>query len=145
VGRPHGRDGSFYVDGAVRRLAEGDEVRVGEEIRTVERRAGTDERPLLRLSGVDDREAAAALRGGDLLVPEGAKTPLEEDEWLAQDLVGLQVEGLGRVRRILDAPSCPLLELDDGVLVPLVSDAVQVVDPKRGVIQVDLEFLGMGS
>jgi 16S rRNA processing protein RimM len=144
VGRPHGRDGSFYVEGAVHRLAEGDEVRVGEEVRTVERRAGTDERPLVRLSGVDEREAAAALRGGDLLVPEGAERPLDEDEWLTEDLMGLRVEGLGRVRRVLDAPSCPLLELDDGVLVPLVSDAVQVVDPERGVIRVDLEFLGMG-
>jgi 16S rRNA processing protein RimM len=143
VGRPHGRDGSFHLEDPGPGLAEGDEVTVGDEIRTVERRAGTDERPLVRLSGVAGREAAAALRGTELLVPAGAEGPLGEDEWLADDLVGLRVEGAERVRRVLDAPSCSVLELDDGMLVPLISDAVKKVDLQSGVIYADLEFLGV--
>jgi 16S rRNA processing protein RimM len=141
VGRPHGRDGSFYVEGPGHRLAEGEEVRVGEELRTVERRAGTDERPLVRLSGVGEREAAAALQGEDLVVAGDAEGPLADDEWLAEDLVGLLVEGAAPVSRVLDAPSCSLLELEDGTLVPLVSDAVKEVDVESGVIRVDLRFL----
>ena len=143
MGRPHGRDGSFYVEEPGHRLAEGDEVRVGEELRTVERRAGTDERPLVRLSGVAEREAAAALRGEDLVVAGKPEGPLGADEWLAEDLVGLRVAGAEPVRRVLDAPSCSLLELEDGTLVPLVPDAVKEVDLDAGVIHADLRFLGV--
>jgi 16S rRNA processing protein RimM len=133
------------VEGGGHVLAEGDQVRLGEELHTVERRAGTDERPLVRLSGVGGREAAAALRGEDLRVATDAEGPLGEDEWLAEDLVGLRVEGAGRVQRVLAGPSCSLLELEDGMLVPLISDAVTDVDVDSGAIRVDLDFLGVES
>ncbi len=119
-------------------LEEGTRVEVRGEIRTVERRAGTDERPLVRLSGVEDRHQATTLRGEPLLVA----ALLEEGEWLAEDLVGLRVEGLGRVARVIDAPSCAVLELEDGRLVPFVSDAIRSVDPESRVIRVDHRFLG---
>ena len=70
VGRPHGLDGSFHVTrprGALLRL--GTTVRVGDAEAEIVRRAGTDERPILRLAGHEDRAAAEALRGLDLLVP----------------------------------------------------------------------------
>ena len=111
----------------------------------MERSAGTEARPLVRLSGVGEREEAAALRGEDLMVPHEAEGPLGEDEWLAGDLVGLQVEGAERVRRVLDGPSCSLLELEDGTLVPLIPDAVREVDLEGGVIRADLRFLGVES
>ena len=82
---------------------------------------GTAERPLLRLSGIDD---AAPLRG-ELLLVEGE---LEDGEWLAADLVGCEVEGAGTVERVLDAPSCSLLELSGRPLVPFISDAIEAVD-----------------
>ena len=107
----------------------------------VERRAGTDERPIVRLSGLGGRSAASGLRGETLLV-EGR---LEPDEWLARDLVGCRVEGLGDVRRVLAGPSCELLELEDGTLVPFVSDAIRAVDTDTGTIRVDHRFLVAGS
>ena len=67
VGRAHGLDGSFYVDAPAEPLAEGTEVTVAGRATVVERRAGTDARPLVRLRGIDDRDAAAALRGELLL------------------------------------------------------------------------------
>jgi 16S rRNA processing protein RimM len=142
VGRAHGYDGSFYVDGAERPLAEGDRVSVAGRESRVERRGGTDARPLLRLAGVSDRPAAIALHGERLLVAEAA-APLEEGEWLAEDLLGLRVEGLGEVRRVIDGPSCSVLELDDGTLVPFVADAVVSIDSGRGSIEVDRAFLGL--
>lgn len=60
---------------------------------------------------------------------------------LAGDLVGCSVPGLGSVSRVLDGPTCALLELDDGTLVPLVGDAVSRVDVEARVIEVDREFL----
>jgi 16S rRNA processing protein RimM len=141
VGRPHGRDGSFYVDDPDHPLAPGTEVAVGGARRRVERRAGRVGRPIVRLAGVADRSAAAALRG-EALVVEGE---LGDGEWLASELIGCRVAGLDRVRRVLDAPSCDLLELEDGTLIPLVSDAVRRIDPDGGVIEVDLGFLELGD
>ncbi len=145
VGRPHGRDGSFYVERPEHPLPDGVEVTIGGGRARVERRAGTDERPLVRLSGVDGRDAAAALRGEALLVPE-VEAPLGEGEWLADDLVGCTVEGLGEVRRVLFAPSCEVLEVgEEGVLVPLVADAVRRVDVEAREIEVDRRFLDLGA
>ncbi len=137
IGKPHGRDGSFWLDGADGRLAEGDEVEVAGEAAKVLRSDGTDTRPLLRLSGLEDRETVAALRGEPVMV----EASLEEDEWLARDLVGCSVPGLGEVTRVLAGPTCDLLELDDGTLVPLVGDAVSRVDTDERLIEVDRAFL----
>jgi 16S rRNA processing protein RimM len=138
VGRAHGLDGSFYVDGAVvELLTVGASVTVAGTVREVVRRAGTDQRPILRLEGVDGR----SVRGEELWA-EGDSEPAE-GEYDAQELVGCEVPGLGTVRRVVNAPSCDLLEVgDEGVLVPFVSDAVTRVDPAAGVIEVDLRFLG---
>ncbi len=138
VGRPHGRDGSFWVDGATAPLNEGDEVVVADRRARIERRDGSEQRPLVRLAGVADKQSAAALRGEELLV----EAELAQDEWLARDLVGCAVKGVGQVARVLEGPTCALLELEDGTLVPLVADAVRRVDADAGVIEVDPEFLG---
>ena len=138
VGGAHGRDGSFYVERADHPLREGTALVLASRPRTVERRAGTDERPLVRLSGLGDREAVARLRGELLLV----ERELADGEWLAGDLVGCDVPGLGNVRRVLDGPSCDLLELDDGTLVPFVSDAIVAVEPRARRIEVRRDFLG---
>ena len=101
----------------------------------MERRAGTAQRPLIRLAGVTE---LAGLHGRPLLVEEA----LGEDEWLASDLEGCEVVGLGRVARVLDLPSCAVLELEDGRLVPFISDAVRSFDPAARRIEVDRDFLG---
>jgi ribosomal 30S subunit maturation factor RimM len=133
VGKPHGRDGSFYVEGASHPLSADTGVVIGNRAHTVLRRAGTDDRPLIRLSGVDD---PGALRGDLLLVEE----QLGSEEWLASDLLHCSVPGHGRVVRVLDGPSCSVLELSDGVLVPFVSDAIRSVEP--GEIVLNEDFLG---
>ena len=133
VGKPHGLDGSFYVDGPRHELPEGTELTVGDRVLRVARRAGTDERPLLRLDGVED---ARPLRGELLLVED----ELAEGEWLASDLVGLTVPGLGIVSEVVDAPSCALLRLADGTLIPFIADAVRSVDLEAGEIQVNPDF-----
>ena len=135
VGKPHGLDGSFYVDGPRHELPEGTTLTIAGAEHRVERRAGSDERPLIRLGDVDD---ARPLRGELMLVED----ELAEGEWLASDLVGCRVPGLGTVARVVDGPSCSVLELDDGTLVPFVSDAVERVDLDAGEIHVNEEFLG---
>jgi len=137
VGRSHGLDGSFHVEHPQHPLARGTVVRLDGRERKIERRAGTDRKPLVRVVGVDTREAVAALRGELLLIEDS----LAEGEWLAEDLVGCSVEGLGAVVRVIDAPSCDLLELTGGELVPLISDAVLDVDLAARSIAIDRRFL----
>lgn len=154
VGRPHGLDGSFHVTRprpALLRL--GARVRVADRDAEVVRRSGTEDRPILRLDVAADREAVEALRGRDLLVAREAAPDLEEDEWYAEDLVGLAVvdgeRAVGTVAGLLPLPSCEALEVSrDGapdLLVPLVRDAVRGVDLDAGRVDVDLAFLGEGE
>src|SRR5438874_3095618 len=92
VGRPHGLDGSFYVTGArARLLALGASVTVAGRTAAIIRRAGTDEHPIVRLDGVEDRAAAEALRGAAVTVGAGAAPTLEPGEWWAHELVGCGV------------------------------------------------------
>jgi 16S rRNA processing protein RimM len=152
VGAPHGLDGSFRVIGASPRLLEhGDVVLVAGERRRIERRAGFDARVILRLEGCSDRGAALALRGQELLVDRSRAPELEQDEWWAEDLEGLEVRDgarvVGVVSRLLALPSCEVLEVARAgggpeLLVPLVADAVRMVDLEDGYVDVDLEFLG---
>jgi 16S rRNA processing protein RimM len=152
VGRPHGLDGSFRVGVAeAKLLSVGVQVMVGGRLREVTRRAGSDRHVIIRVEGCEDRDAAAELRGEELLVERSTAPPLEENEYWAEDLEGCAVhDGLlvvGTVRRMLSLPSCEVLEVarvEDGseLLVPLVSDAVRDVDLERRRIDIDLEFLG---
>jgi 16S rRNA processing protein RimM len=143
VGRPHGLDGSFYVTGVSEELTEGMEVLVAGRTAVIERRAGTDDRPIVRLTGVADRDAAGGLRGEPLLV-DGRD--LEEGEYFIEDLVGCEVPGLGSVRRVITGPSCDVLEVgDQALLVPLIPDAVREIDLDARVIEVDRRFLGLGG
>ena len=138
IGKPHGWDGSFWLDGAAADLNEGDEVHVAGRRAQILRSDGMDSRPLLRLAGFEDRESVAALRGEQLMV----EATLADDEWLAGELVGCSVEGVGEVTRVLAGPTCDLLELEDGTLIPLVADAVSSVDTDARVIEIDRQFLG---
>jgi 16S rRNA processing protein RimM len=140
VGRPHGLDGSFYVDAPV---DEGEVLRIGEREFTVVERKGTDARPIIRLTGIDDRDAAEALRGETLTPGNGQRaTGNDEGEWLIEDLVGCEIEGLGRVTGVLEGMSCDVLEVGDE-LIPLVTDAVTRVDVENKVIEIDRDFLGL--
>jgi 16S rRNA processing protein RimM len=151
VGRPHGLDGSFHVTRPdARLLALSDEIYVRGRPERIERRAGTEERPILRLAGHADREAAEALRGAPLAIPAGRAPLLAEGEYWAHELEGCAVfdgaRRVGEVRRMLPLPSCEALEVarDDGgqLLVPMVRDAIRAVDVGARRIDVDLAFLG---
>jgi 16S rRNA processing protein RimM len=139
VGRPHGLDGSFYVDAP---LQEGERVTIGEREFTVAARKGTDAKPIVRLEGIGDRDAAEALRG-QTLKPAGDERPATgDDEWLIEDLVGCEVQGVGTVTGVLEGLSCDVLEVGNE-LIPLVSDAVTKVDVENKVIEINRDFLGL--
>ena len=137
VGRAHGLDGSFVVDGAsedpdrftlgARLLVDGEEA----EIVSAKRAGG---RPVIRL----DRRAP---RGAELSVPRLELPELAPDTYYVFQLVGLTVEeepgaGLGRVASVESPPANDVLVLDTGLALPLVAACVLEVDLERGRILV---------
>lgn len=159
VGRAHGLDGSFYVTGPKPRLLIlGATVTVNGRGAKILRRAGTDEHPLIRLQGIEDREAVEVLRGFELTVDFAEAPELEQGEWWAGELEGCEVfdgqRRVGTVLRMIELPSCEALEVrvdsqsqdNDSsgaseLLVPMVRDAIRGIDPVARRIDVDMGFL----
>ena len=92
---------------------------------------------IAKLSGVDDRNAAEALRGQRLCVPRTALPQTEEEEFYHADLVGLTVETvagetLGRVRAVPNYGAGDLIEVERpgarSVELPFTRAVVPVVD-----------------
>ena len=153
IGRPHGLDGSFRVTRPrPELLREGSVLRVGERDARVERRAGTDDRPILRLQGISTPEEAKAARGTDLLCPRDEAPELPAGKWWPEDLAGLVVvDGsgpVGEVRRMIFLPSCEALEVQrpgrGDLIVPMVADAIRSIDVDAGEVDVNLRFIGEG-
>jgi 16S rRNA processing protein RimM len=151
VGRPHGLDGGFHVSAPRARLLKaGICVQIGGRALTIKRRGGTAERPILHLEGIEDRDALAALRGLEIEVSTEQAPPLQQDEWWAHELEGCRVSDgeheVGTVARLLELPSCEVLEVRreraQALLVPMVKDAIRSIDMERRQIDVDLAFLG---
>jgi 16S rRNA processing protein RimM len=154
VGRAHGLDGSFYITRPrPPLLVLGATLRVGERDHEIVRRAGTDDKPIVRLDGVGSREAADAVRGEDLLVARDAAPALGEDEYWPEDLEGCAVTDgdvtVGVVRRMVGYPSVDVLEVERSgapdLLVPMVRDSIRSVDVAARRVDVSLAFLGEGD
>jgi 16S rRNA processing protein RimM len=143
VGRPHGVDGAFVVeDGSddPRRFEVGASIYLDGEPAFVvlSRRVGRG-RTAIKL----DRPVE---RGAELSIPREELPPLEPNSFYVNDLVGLVVEEEGRrlgiVRSVLPGAANDNLELDSGVLVPLVEDAVAEIDVSAGRIVLNAGFIG---
>ncbi len=143
MGRPHGLDGSFFVEQASddpERFAVGAAVYVdGDRAKVVASKRGSGGRPVIRL----DREAP---RGAELAVPREALPPTADGEYYAFQLVGLEVEeeggrALGRVAQVAPGVANDVLELDSGLALPLVETCVREVDLERGRIVIAAGFV----
>jgi 16S rRNA processing protein RimM len=129
VGKSHGLDGSFVVEGAseTRELfAKGAKLLVEGGEATVLGSKLARGRPVIRL----DRRVA---RGAALEVPRSALASTGEDEYYVFQLVGLEVseEGgrvLGTVKDVAPGIANDVLELDSGLLLPMVEECVLAVD-----------------
>ena len=137
VGKPHGIDGSFFIEqpsyddrwwkvGSIF-LAGGVPV----EVVAARRSSG---RPIVKL----DRTVE---RGAPIEVERDALPPTEQDEYYAFELVGLTVieengRELGSVKAVTNGVANDVLELDSGVLLPMIEDCVREVDLSGGRILV---------
>jgi 16S rRNA processing protein RimM len=145
VGKPHGLDGSFVVEHAsetreffgvgARLIVDGEEA----EVLGSKQARG---RPVIRL----DRRVQ---RGSVLAVPATALPETAEDEYYVFQLVGLKVreEGgsvLGTVADVAPGIANDVLELDSGLMLPMVEECVLSVDLDSRRIVVAPGFSGAG-
>jgi len=145
VGRPHGLDGCFVVEGASddpERFAEGATLLVGgEPARVVVSKRGGG-RPVIKL----DRQAE---RGAELAMPASDLPPTGADTYYAFELVGLAVEEeggrpLGQVTAVSPGVANDVLELDSGLALPMVGACILEIDRAAGRIVVARGFAGAG-
>ena len=97
-----------------------------------------------KLAGIDDRDAAYALRGQEISVAKRDLPPPEENEFYWSDLIGLTVvnrEGaeLGKVDSLMEGGANDLLVVKGARehLIPFVAAFVGKVDLAGGTIEVD--------
>lgn len=101
---------------------------------------------LLKLTAVSDRDAADALRGEWLMVPEAEALPLEEGEYFLFQLEGLAVfsdegEALGSIASVIEtgANNVFVVRGEQGeLLLPDIADVVQEIDFENGRMTVKL-------
>ncbi len=142
VGKPHGVDGSFFVErasDAPERFERGAKLLVdGEAAEIVESKRGAGGRVVIRLDRPVSRGSTLAVRRAELPEPE-------EDAYYVFQLVGLAVEeeggrALGTVIEVDNGPANDALVLDSGLLLPLVETCVLEVDLDRGRVLVARGF-----
>jgi 16S rRNA processing protein RimM len=94
---------------------------------------------VVRFKGVDDRNAAEALKGTELRVSRDALPPTDDDEFYHADLVGLRAEdaeghALGTVKGIHNFGAGDVIEIEraDGgdIFLPFTRETVPTVDLK---------------
>ncbi len=142
VGRPHGVDGSFFVEDASDaegRFAPGARLYVdGEPAEVVASKHGAGGRRVIKVDRAVSRGATLAVLRAELPEPE-------EDAYYVFQLVGLAVEEeggrrLGAVADVHNGPANDALELDTGALLPLVDACVLAIDLHGGRIVVARGF-----
>ncbi len=141
VGKPHGLDGSFFVEHAstdLARFAVGATLVVDGEPAKVVASKHARGRPVIRL----ERRVE---RGAELTVPVSELPPAEDGSYYVFQLVGLAVEEeggrpLGRVDAVEPGVANDVLELDTGLLLPMHEDCIRNVDLAAGTIVVARGF-----
>lgn len=98
-----------------------------------------------KFEGVDDRDAAFALKGATIAVSRNEFPDLDDDEHYWVDLIGLQVtnlqnESLGLVKNLMQTGASDILVVNDGKverLIPFVKRHVSQVDMANKQVIVD--------
>ncbi|MGZ4290521.1 MAG: ribosome maturation factor RimM [Gaiellaceae bacterium] len=141
VGRPHGIDGAFFVEQPsedARWWKTGATFLAGGTPVAVVAHRSSSGRPVIKVDPPVER-------GALLEVERESLPPTEEDEYYAFELVGLVVveetgRALGKVEAVTSGVANDVLELDSGVLLPMVDDCIRRIDLAAGRIEVAAGF-----
>lgn len=147
--------GAFGIRGEVKvypytdrpeRFRDLDQVTADGEVLTIKSVRFQKNLVLLRFEGVDDRNAAEALRNRFLTIERENLRELDEDEYFIFDLIGLEAvreDGthIGRVTDVIQNTAQDLYEIetDEGrkYLVPAVYELVTDIDLNSGIMKIN--------
>jgi 16S rRNA processing protein RimM len=145
IGRAHGLKGEVHVvpiTNHPERFTPGSSLFVGDREYVIDGARPHQQHWLVRFAGVDDRNAAEALR--NQLVSAEPLGALPDGEFWVHELIGAEVRDkaghvVGRVSSVEANPAHDLLVLEDGRLVPVVfvvsqADGVVVIEPPEGLL-----------
>lgn len=155
--RPHGVRGEVrmrILTDHPERITELEAVYIGKSVEdskvttyTVEHMRGHQEYGLLKLKGIDDRDAADRLRGLFVMVDIANAVPLEEGEFYLYQLIGLRVEThdgqtLGTLTDVLETGANDVYVVQSPtrgeVLIPVLESIIVKTDIASGVVTVHL-------
>ena len=107
------------------------------------------DRPVVKLEGIDDRNAAEEIRGMEVSIYASDLEELPEGEHYVRDLIGCRVidtaadgREIGILRDVIQNTAQSILEVETAegrsVLIPAVDAFLRGIDEEAGVIKVEL-------
>ena len=106
------------------------------------------ERPVVKLEGIDDRNAAEDIRGMEVSIFADDLEELPEGEYYVRDLIGCRVVDLtesrevGILRDVIQNTAQSILDVETSegrsILIPAVDAFLRGIDEEAGVIEVEL-------
>lgn len=122
------------------------EMYVGSELLQIENVRLQKNMVILKLEGINDRNAAEAAKGRDIFITEDDLPELEEGEYYVRDLIGMTVEEdgnvLGKVTDVLQNTAQDVFEVErkngKQLLIPRVDEFVFDIDLDTRKIKVKL-------
>jgi 16S rRNA processing protein RimM len=154
--RPHGIRGDLRVESHtdnLERFSWIEKVYLNEddgEPLLVEKVRFHQNRVLLKLKGVEDRNAAESLRHSWLYIPMDEAIPLEEDEYFLYQLIGLKVvnqdgDVLGEISDVLETKANNVFIVKDDEhehLIPDIPEVIKEINFANNIMKID-EFPGL--
>lgn len=140
VTRPHGVRGELRLkiynqDSDL--LLDMEEVRVGEKIRIVDHARPANDAILMKLRGIDDRDAADTLRGQKVEIRRSQFPDLDDGEFYICDVEGATVvhdgKEIGKVATIRSYPTVEVIVVGDQEI-PLTDAFVERIDTEKGIV-----------
>ena len=107
------------------------------------------DRPVVKLEGIDDRNAAEEIRGMEVSIYASDLEELPEGEYYVRDLIGCKVidraadgREVGVLRDVIQNTAQSILEVETAegksVLIPAVDAFLKGIDEEAGIIEVEL-------
>lgn len=99
---------------------------------------------ILKLQGIDDRDAAEGLKNFEIVIPRAERVRLPEDHYFISDILGMQVEtvdgdNLGLVQDVITTGGTDVYVVgEEGLMLPATKEVVKKIDLDRGVMVVEL-------
>lgn len=122
------------------------EMYIGDKLMEIENVRLQKNMVILKIAGIDDRNAAEAAKGRDVFITEDDLPELEEGEFYVRDLIGMTVieEGnvLGKVKDVIQNTAQDVFEIErengKQLLIPRVDEFVLDIDLDTREIKVSL-------